>query len=154
MTDRELPRTKADYTYAVKTRVDDPQLLLPAFQPIVGRIFWRMVELGFEPVIFDTLRTQAEADKNAANKKGSKNSLHLFGAAVDLTCARHGWLCHTQECAFYTTLRKLYLRHCYIGPAGDYPHGQAIPVSQQALFRGLPESQRNAFVKVWLLKRG
>ncbi len=141
------------YPYALRYQADDPALLLPSFQPVVERIFARMQDLGFQPIIFDTLRTQAEADRNAAKGTGSKTSLHLFGAAVDMICNRHGWACKAKDCRFYDTLRKLYLKECYIGPAGDMPHGQALPVGQQVNFRRLPPEQRDVFVKVWLAKR-
>ncbi len=147
------PRTKADYPYVPKVRVDDPALLLPSFQPVVGKVFWRLVELGFVPVVFDTLRTPAEALKNVQKGTGSKNSLHLHGAACDLVCSDHLWSCREHKCKFYDHLRELWLEHAYIGPLGDYPHGQALPVSQQANFRALPPAQRDAFVKVWLAKK-
>jgi hypothetical protein len=142
------------YPYKLRLKTDDVALLLPAFQPVVEKIFAHLQDLGFEPVVFDTLRTQAEADHNAAKGTGSKNSMHLYGAACDLVCNQHSWKCHVHGCKFYEQLRQLALKHAYIGPEGDFPHFQALPVSQQALFRRLTESQRNAFARVWLMKRG
>jgi hypothetical protein len=116
-------------TYKLKYRQDDVDLLLPTFRASVVRVVARMQALGFEPVVFDTLRTLEEAARNAAKGTGILNSLHLYGAACDVICNVHGWTCNAKRCKFYTVLRRVALAEgCCIGPAGDLPHFQAIPV--------------------------
>lgn len=123
------------YPYKPRYRTDDPDLLLPSFRPVAERIFARLQELGFRPVVFDTLRTTEEALADAKKGTGVVDSMHLYGAACDIICNLHGWSCKAKGCKFFTALRRLALAECCIGPEGDMPHFQAVPVGrwQQAI---------------------
>jgi hypothetical protein len=133
-------------TYKLKYRQDDVDLLLPTFRASVVRVVARMQALGFEPVVFDTLRTLEEAARNAAKGTGILNSLHLYGAACDVICNVHGWSCAAQKCKFYRRLREVYLADgCCMGPVGDLPHFQAVPVGRwQNKIRALGTAEASA----------
>jgi len=118
---------------AVKYRQDDVELLLPSFRAVYKRLLARMVELGFEPIAFDTARTPEEAARNAANGKGIVNSIHIYGCAADTICAKHGWQCRAKRCKFFGVLRREGLAlGLFIGPKADWPHLQAVPATKAA----------------------
>jgi hypothetical protein len=109
------------------------ELLLPTFRAVYKRLLVRMVELGFEPIPFDTARTPEEAARNAANKKGIANSIHIWGCAADTICAKHGWQCSSKRCKFFEVLRREGLAlGLYRGPEADWPHLQGCPATKVA----------------------
>ena len=131
-------------------RPDDLGLLLPSFQPVANRILFEMRELGYDPCPFDTLRTPAEAAKNFARGVGSKNSMHLYGAAMDVICNRHGWGCSASGCRFFADYGLVvealgmvwggrWARH-------DLVHVQCVAFADQARFRALRPEFRDSFV--------
>lgn len=144
-----LPRLKSD----------DTTQLLPAFQVVVAALLARMVALGFDPVVFDAVRTAAEAAKNASAGRGIMGSMHEFGCAADVVCQTHHWDCAKYGCAFYTTLgteaAKLGLVWGGLWRRRDLVHVQGISVAQQDQMRALgtgPESlaARNQLVADYL----
>jgi hypothetical protein len=142
----------------VTYKSDDIALLLPTMQTHVHELMLRMGELGFKPVLFDTLRTPGQAAKNAAKGTGSKDSMHCYGAAADIICAADGWDCHKAGCKFYDVLGEqaeelgfVWGRHF---PRVDDDHVQGIPVAWQGQMRLLgtnPETaaKRDALVAKW-----
>lgn len=141
-------------------RSDDINLLLPTFQPVARQVLDNMRKLGYDPCPFDTLRTPAEAAKLFARGVGSRNSIHLYGAAMDVICNRHGWDCHAHGCKFFADYGRV-VEDLGLVWGGrwktrvDLPHCQAVAVKDQAAFRALPGfNARNAFVAEWLARRG
>jgi hypothetical protein len=140
---------------------DDVELLLPAFRVVAKMLLQRMTAWGFKPTPFDTVRTAAEAAKNAAKGTGSANSMHRWGCAMDVICDDHGWSCAVTKCEFYTFLgreaKDLKLVWGGDWARRDYPHVQAIPVAWQPQMRAIaisPETvaRRNQVCVNWLLR--
>jgi hypothetical protein len=147
---------------------DDINLLLPSFIPEVQAVLDSMRSQGFKPVLFDGLRTPAEALKNAAKGTGKSNSPHLYGVAADVICDEHGWSCAQKKCKFFTKLvatvraRGLVTGEDFHGPGGvrkvDQPHFQAVLPATEAKLHALgmgPESvpARDALVQAFLKSR-
>lgn len=124
-----------------------------------------MEERGFRAVLFDGLRTRAEAARNAARGKGIADSIHCYGAAADLICAQHGWGCFKAKCKFFEVLVEearalklvagIKLRNGNV----DWPHVQGIPATkkdQDAMRRlGTGEESikaRDALVRAFLAR--
>lgn len=120
---------------------DDIELLLPSFREAVRSVMSDMVALGFQPVLFDGMRTHAEALHNAAKGTGIKDSMHEYGVAADVICDVHGWQCRAKGCKFYTKLgasaeaRKLLWGGRFTNV--DQPHMQGVSIAQQKLIRAL-----------------
>ncbi len=122
-------------------RADDVELLLPSFRPVAKELLRRMSAWGFKPIPFDTARTPAEAARNAAKGTGSARSVHLYGAAMDVICDEHGWMCASRGCDFYENLGReaegLGLVWGGRWPKRDMPPTQCIPISAQNKMRSL-----------------
>jgi hypothetical protein len=129
-----------------KYKADSLDLLLPSFRVKVDILLQRMKDAGYDPIPFDTFRTAAESAKNARNGKGVVNSMHEYGAAVDIICGKTGW----SNPKFFKELGKqaelLGLTWGGRFTRYDGPHVQAIPVKNQNQLRSLPESKRDEFV--------
>jgi hypothetical protein len=146
-----------------KYREDDIKLLLPSMQAKVGKLIARMVELKYQPILFDGYRTATESARNAAKGTGIKQSMHEYGCAADVICDEHGWNCRQKKCKFYTVLgREANALGLYWGgdfSSVDQPHVQGIPAIPriQNVMRALgtaPESlaARDAMVVKYLKK--
>lgn len=132
-------------------KADDIELLLPTFRRKVRELLLAMGELGYEPVLRDSLRTAAEAAKNAQAGKGTVDSMHLYGVAADIICNKHGWDCHRAKppCKFFNDLGReaealglTWGRHF---KRSDDCHVQAVPVRLQDKIRAArDESARDA----------
>ncbi len=122
---------------------DEIKLLLPFMQVRTQLLLDRMKELGFRPVLFDGMRTQEEANKNAAKGTGIVHSVHLLGLAADIICDDHGWQCRAKKCKFYTNLKREALDLGFVCgadfPSVDEPHVQGCFVSDQGRLRATPE---------------
>ncbi len=128
---------------------DDVDLLLPSFAIVVRRLLDAMRARGFDPVPFDTLRTPKEAAKFATKGVGSRNSMHLYGAACDVICGAHGWDCREHKCLFFGTLGSeaealgLTWGGRFRDRTGrkrfDGPHVQACTVAQQGAVRAISD---------------
>jgi hypothetical protein len=129
-----------------KYKSDDLDLLLPSFRLKVDLLLTGMRASGYDPIPFDTFRTKMEAAKNAASGKGIINSMHEYGAAVDIICGKNGW----NNPAFFNELGRqaeaLGLTWGGRFSKVDKPHVQAIPVKNKNRLRTIPEDQRDAFV--------
>jgi len=130
---------------------DKIELLPPTMQLHVQRVLDGLKALGFKPVLFDGMRTKAEALKNAAKGTGRPDSIHMYGPAADIICDEHGWQCRAKRCKFYQTLRKLASAEGFVC-GGDFhsvdePHIQAVMVFRQQAFRELPESERDDAIR-------
>lgn len=144
-----------------KIREDDITLLLPSFQAPVAKLLDRMRDLGYSPILFDGLRTPAEALRNAKHGTGIVKSMHLYGCAADIICEDHLWSCEDKRCKFFTKLgqeaeklglvwggrfkKRVLRRGKWVVVVGyDKPHVQAIPVSAQDDMRALGVSEERA----------
>jgi hypothetical protein len=140
-------------------RADNVDLLLPAFAVKTRQVLAKLKDMGHSPVPFDTLRTQAEAEKFFIRGVGSRNSMHLYGIACDVICDKHGWGCGDLKCSFFQDLGlvveglglvwggRFKQRH-------DLPHFQGCGASaaEQARVRALGWDARNAYVEARLCK--
>lgn len=141
-----------------KFKSDDVELLLPSFRGVYKKLLARMIELGYDPIPFDTARTPEEAEHNAAKGVGIANSIHIWGCAADTICGKHGWQCAAKKCLFFKVLRREGLAlGLYRGPEGDAPHLQGVPATaaaQDAIRRlgaGADSvAARDALVRRWL----
>ena len=129
-----------------KFKSDSLDLLLPSFRKKVNLLLASMVAAGFDPIPFDTFRTAEEAAANARSGKGIVNSMHEYGAAVDIISGSRGW----NYPAFFEELGRQ-AEHLGLTWGGrftrvDKPHVQAIPYKNQNKLRSLPEAERNTFV--------
>lgn len=125
----------------MRFKEDDTNLLLPSFRVVVEATRHRLLALGYKPCVRDTLRTPAEAARNAKLGVGVENSMHLYGCAADIICDVHGWDCFDEGCDFYEALvREAKALGATCGGEWrrrDWPHIQAVPVGQQAAMRRL-----------------
>ncbi|MEY4507975.1 MAG: D-alanyl-D-alanine carboxypeptidase [Pseudomonadota bacterium] len=146
-------------------RSDEITLLLPSFQPYVQAVLDDMTAQGFKPILFDGLRTPAEALRNAKRGTGKVQSPHLYGLAADVICDDHGWSCREKKCKFYAKLvAAVRSRGLITGadfhnaqgkPMVDEPHFQGLPPAQERKVRELGMSdesipERDAIVAAWL----
>jgi D-alanyl-D-alanine carboxypeptidase-like protein len=121
---------------------DDISLLLPSMQLQVQVLMDKVRSFGYQPVLFDGLRTAEEADRNAAKGTGIKNSIHEYGAAADIICDQHGWQCKAKKCKFYTVLGREAVELGFVWGGNfpskvDQPHVQGITVAKQNAMRAL-----------------
>lgn len=134
----------------------DLSRLLPAFQPLASQLLEALRERDFSPVPRSTARTAAQAAANARVGTGIRNSLHLYGAAVDVICGEHGWSCRTHGCAFFEALGEVAESLGLVwggrwhrkGRGPDMPHVQCVALHDQDAFRALATAEeRDAFVR-------
>lgn len=142
-----------------KYKSDSIEGLLPSFRPEVQAVLDALRADGYDPVLFDALRTKAEAARNATKGTGVKDSIHCYGAAADVICGAHGWSCAQHRCKFFDALaghvraRKLVCGADFT--KRDWPHFQGIAIKQQAAMRALGTvpatlEQRDALVRAYL----
>lgn len=124
-----------------RLREDDINLLLPTMRDKVAELIAAMRALGFDPILFDGLRTQEEAKRNLARGTGIADSIHCYGAAADLVCAEHHWDCKRQGCKFFTKLGSAAEALGFVWGGRftktDMPHVQGITVAKQRALRAL-----------------
>jgi hypothetical protein len=143
---------QAAKTQRRQANLDD---LLPSFRALVDTLLERMRSFGHAPVVHETYRTPERAALLSRKGSGSKNSLHCYGAAVDIICDRHTWFCVTSGCRFFDDLGiqaealGLHWGGRFVSRV-DKPHVQAIAVKDQDAFRRLTPEQRDAFVRTRL----
>jgi hypothetical protein len=155
-TAREARVTPAQSGYSfggppLRAGVDrEPANLLPAFAAKVEKLFQAMRARGFEPLLWEGLRTPARAAKLAAGGTGSENSLHVLGGAVDVvdgSTAPNYW---TGAPGFWGALgveaERLGLTWGGRRTRVDLVHVQAVPVAQQTAFRAASPAERNRMV--------
>lgn len=129
--------------------------LLPSFQPLARKLLEAVAARGYTPMPRSTSRTRAQAAANVARGTGIADSMHLYGAAMDVICGVHWWDCKKHRCGFFDVLgeeaERLGLtwggRWTRGGKGPDMPHVQCLTVAQQPAFRALKtEAERDAFV--------
>lgn len=132
----------------MEKRQSDLGLLLPSFRARVELLLARLTARGFDPVVFETLRSQARAAMLGKTGPGIADSIHCYGAACDIISKSRAW----QWPEFYVAMRDeaeaLGLTAGYRFPKVDADHVQGVRVSAQALFRSLKPEDRDAFVRV------
>lgn len=132
-------------------QADDVDLLLPSFRPVARALLTALKERGFDPVPRDTLRTAEEARRNAARGVGIMDSMHCYGAAMDVICGEHGWGCVKAGCGFYDALGEVAEALGLVWGGRwrrrDLPHVQCVRVADQPTLRELTSQvERDAFV--------
>lgn len=140
-----------------RLKEDDIDLLLPSFRPYVRELVRRLILVGCDPLVRDTLRTFDEAERNALRGTGSTKSVHCYGAAADIICGTHSWDCAKYGCDFFRRLGH-HAKQLGLVWGGDWtrvdqPHVQCLPASAlaQGRLRALKtESERDAYVKRFL----
>jgi len=128
----------------------DPVRLLPGFADRLERVFRGMRTDGFEPMLWEGYRSFERAARLAARGTGIKRSMHCYGIAADIvdSDATH-W---TAPAGFWASIRNHAHRaglHTLVysdGSPRDYPHVQAIPVSEQFAFRAMSLREREEHV--------
>lgn len=132
------------------SRQSDLGLLLPSMQRAVQILLTRMRELGYDPKVWETYRTRERALELSKKGSGVALSMHELGAACDIVSESRLW----DWPEFYETLcveaEKLGLVSGHRWKRVDSVHTQAIPVSQQAVFRSLKPEDRDAFCRIYL----
>lgn len=89
------------------------------FTRLVGILIEYTYQQGYELSFGPTLRTQVEADKNAASGAGISHSLHLISLAVDFNLFKDGkWLQETSDHVILGTYWKSLHPLCRWG--GDF----------------------------------
>lgn len=122
--------------------VRDLKWLAPTFRERVEKIVDSLEKQGFEPLVWETLRTRERGrylEKKGASRNGDR-SMHIYGAACDIICKKHKWQCKKHGCKFFQALGKTSKRHrVYWGgdwrTIVDLPHIQGVPVSLQNAVR-------------------
>jgi hypothetical protein len=135
---------------ATPRRDDSMSSLLPSFRHAVEVLCARMRARGYDPLVWETGRSAArEAALDSKGAGSSGVSMHRYGAAVDIVSKSRMW----DWPEFYVELceqaERLGLTSGHRWKRVDSTHVQALPASQQALFRKLKPEQRDAFVKVF-----
>jgi hypothetical protein len=137
-----------------KGHEQDMSLLLPWFRSRVESVISRMADQGFVAILFEGLRSVAEANRNALLGRGVTESMHLFGAAADLICAHHGWDCRAKGCQFYDALADAAESEGLVSgwrwKKKDGPHIQAVKVGAgQAILRLLGSGKDTEALRDW-----
>jgi len=125
----------------------DTTALIPTFASRVKVLFNRMKARGFKPILWEAYRTPERAIKMAELGKGVQNSMHLYGAAVDIIDAKTMW----DDPAFFRALgeeaERLGLTWGGRFSKPDGPHVQAIPPASQTRLTRMSPSEREVFVR-------
>lgn len=124
-------------SYPSKYRSDDLSALLPTFRSKVEQLLWNMRARGFQPVVVDALRTPAEAQANEDRGTGKADSLHIYGAAVDIVDAQRGRNHPEFFAALGQEAAELGLTWGGNWTTRDIAHVQAVPVSVESQLRAL-----------------
>lgn len=112
--------------------------LSPAFKPRVELLLERMRLLGFDPMVWEALRSKERAANMSKKGQGRaiKLSMHCYGCAVDIIDALKMW---DAEPMFWKVLgleaAKLGLVWGGTWSDPDRPHVQAVRISMQARVR-------------------
>jgi hypothetical protein len=131
----------------------DLNLLLPSFRVAVERVLGALRDRGFDPWVFETLRSKerARALKADGKSKNGERSLHVFddgfSGACDIICRQRKWS-HPE---FFAALGEEAKRAKLVWGGDwrmrDLPHIQACAVHDQDVFRAMSALDRDAFVQ-------
>lgn len=158
----ELPKAQEPperWTYggaAIRKGVDrDPANLEPVFADRLELLFRRMRHLGWDPILWEGLRSRERAAALAARGTGIPDSMHCYGLAADgVDSDDSPW---TAPAKFWKDWRGnaldlgLHVLFNRDGSDRDLPHVQAVSVADQRLVRAFTNpAARAEFVTVRL----
>lgn len=116
--------------------ISDMNALVPAFRVRVERVVADMRAEGWDPRVFETLRSTERAMKLAAKGTGVVQSMHCYGIAADIISASKLW---NASPGFWLSLRRNAEKHGLVSGAAwrrhDLPHVQGVPVDKQWLIK-------------------
>lgn len=127
----------------------DPQRLLPPFAKKLNKLFRAMRARGFKPMLWEGRRAAQRAAELAKKGTGITLSMHTLGAAGDIVdgSTDNPWKASP---GFWTALgqeaAKLGLTWGGKWTKRDFPHIQALAVSDQGRFRRMSVGERTAFI--------
>lgn len=124
----------------------DPSKLLPGFAKKVEQLFQAMRKRGYKPLLWEGYRTPERAAMLAEKGTGIVDSMHSYGAAVDIvdeSTAPNYW---TGAPGFWNALgeeaEKLGLTWGGRWKSVDRPHVQGITVAEQTAFRKMSRAEQ------------
>jgi hypothetical protein len=120
----------------------DLGLLVPQLQQRVIAMVATLEAAGYAPRVWETYRTvrRCEMLKARGSSQSGTRSLHRFGAACDIVCARHLWGCGKAGCDYFVA-QGVAARASGLYWGGDWrsfvdrPHVQIVAVRHQNLIR-------------------
>lgn len=129
----------------------DPHKLLPAFAKRLELLFRAMRARGFDPILHEGWRSRERAHTLALQGVGIDDSLHYYGAAVDIISKSKMWSdpAFFQALAEEATKLKLY-PGLYFPTDPDPPHIQAVPWSENVQDALRASREPNEFIKKYL----
>lgn len=94
---------------SVRRRIVSTDALVPAFAERYESVISDLRSGGFDPWVFETLRTKTRAAwlRRKGSSKSGVRSLHLLGCAADTICREHRWSCTRHGCRFFDALGDL-----------------------------------------------
>ncbi len=109
-------------------------VLNPLFAARIRTLFSRMERRGFDPMIWETGRSQARAEELADRGTGIEGSMHKYGLAVDIVSASKLWAAPRP---FWNALceEAQYLKLTCGADFGDSDHIQALPTKYDRIVR-------------------
>lgn len=145
------------YSYGgapVRSGVDrDPKKLLPAFAKKVDKLFAAMRARGFQPMLWEGYRTPARAAELEKTGAGVSDSMHSYGAAVDVVDGKlwaQGLDPWKTTAAFWKALgeeaERLGLTWGGRFTRADTPHVQAVSIAKQNALRSATPAERQQMV--------
>ena len=130
----------------------NPALLLPAFADRLELLFQALRKRGFDPMLWEGWRSKERAKMLAATGKGIEDTLHNYGAAVDIVSASKLW----SDPKFFKALAEeskklgLYPGYDWEGDEHDPPHVQAVPGTRKAQDALRASSNPNELIKRYI----
>lgn len=122
----------------------NPHKLISGFAAKVEQLFQRMRARGFDPLLWEGYRSPERAAELAARGVGVVQSMHCYGAAVDIVERTALW---SASAAFWDALGQeaeaLGLTWGGRFSRVDLPHVQLVPVREQAALRAMTPEQRS-----------
>lgn len=113
----------------------DPNRLLPSFARKVEVLFQRLRARGLDPMLNEAYRTPERARRLAQAGTGIADSMHSYGAAVDIVDRRLYWNAPAFFRALGEEAEALGLTWGGRFSRVDMPHVQAVPVKAQNAIR-------------------
>ncbi len=126
----------------------DPSELLPWFAARVDKVFRALRADGYDPLLWEALRTQARARKLSKRGTGIANSIHCYRGAVDIVDGSDSTPWTEVPKGFWAAVQKhaeangLHVLRNRKGRRIDFPHVQCIAQKDQRKFRAATDAQR------------
>jgi D-alanyl-D-alanine carboxypeptidase-like protein len=142
-------------------RLNDLGLLVPAFRERVELVLADLRAAGYAYRVHETARSRERALMLVAKGKSLAKgglSMHCFGCAMDVICAKHTYFCRDNGCDFFERYGVAAEKHGLIWGGrwmslNDAPHVQAVPIRLQDRIRTMPADEIDAFVRKHLEAR-